>query len=326
MKESNYLLLPLALSAVLSCSDPVQANYGVENPDDYTRVYISKAFNGELPVILTDEKPDTTLNIYVNYGGLVELSSPVSVTLGTDASRQDAFNTSHGTDYELLPSECVSETSQTVTIPAGKTNSEAYRITISGKNLPGRGPYVLPVSILSSSPSIAVNEDLRTLFVVVSKEVDMTKFTPYDRTDWSIQSCSSYTQVSNENTPPENVLDGDESTFWGTEWTPERIQPPHTLAIDMKTEHVVHGLVFRARIDDKGQRGGLPKELDVEVSPDAQSWSSAGLYTSSFGSESRLTLNKWLTGRYVRLTIQSCYNATGSNDFYQAAISELNIF
>ena len=320
-------MLPAALAIVFSCSAPVPAYYGVSDPDNYSRIYISKAFNGDLRINLPEEKPDTTLKIYVNYGGLVELSSPIDVTIGVDASQLDAFNTAHGTEYDLLPESCISTTTRTVTIPAGETNSTPYPVTISGKDLPGRGPFVLPVSILTSSPSVPVNEDLRTLFVVVSQEVDLTKLSNYDRAGWSILSCSSYTQVASENTPPELVLDGDFNTFWGTAWTPERVQPPHELVIDMKQEHMVHGLAFRARIDAvKGQRGGLPKEIDVAVSSDAENWLSAGHYIGSFGAESSLLLDKWLTGRYVRLTIQSCYGTNASSEFYQAAISEMNIF
>lgn len=84
----------------------------------------------------------------------------VTATVAIDESLVDSYNTRHGTDYAMLPRQYLAFTRQDVTIPAGKTGSEAVTITLQG--LMGEGDaqtgalpidetYLLPVRITASS-------------------------------------------------------------------------------------------------------------------------------------------------------------------------------
>lgn len=71
----------------------------------------------------------------------VALSYPsdkdVKATISVDASLTDAFNHRYGTDYQLLPDAYLDFSPVSVTIEAGKVNSE--KVSIGFKNLMGQG-------------------------------------------------------------------------------------------------------------------------------------------------------------------------------------------
>lgn len=96
----------------------------------------------------------------------VALSYPsdkdVKATISVDASLTDAFNHRYGTDYQLLPEAYLDFSPVSVTIEAGKVNSE--KVSIGFKNLMGQGEdqtgameidktYLLPVRLTSEDIS-----------------------------------------------------------------------------------------------------------------------------------------------------------------------------
>lgn len=96
----------------------------------------------------------------------VALSYPsdkdVKATISVDASLTDAFNHRYGTDYQLLPEAYLDFSPVSVTIEAGKVNSE--KVSIGFKNLMGQGEdqtgameidktYLLPVRLSSEDIS-----------------------------------------------------------------------------------------------------------------------------------------------------------------------------
>lgn len=96
----------------------------------------------------------------------VALSYPsdkdVKATISVDASLTDAFNHRYGTDYQLLPEAYLDFSPVSVTIEAGKVNSE--KVSIGFKNLMGQGEdqtgameidktYLLPVRLFSEDIS-----------------------------------------------------------------------------------------------------------------------------------------------------------------------------
>lgn len=115
----------------------------------------------------------------------VALSYPsdkdVKATISVDASLTDAFNHRYGTDYQLLPEVYLDFSPVSVTIEAGKVNSE--KVSIGFKNLMGQGEdqtgameidktYLLPVRL--SSEDISTMDGSSVAYYLVKRSSAIT--------------------------------------------------------------------------------------------------------------------------------------------------------
>lgn len=115
----------------------------------------------------------------------VALSYPsdkdVKATISVDASLTDAFNHRYGTDYQLLPDAYLDFSPVSVTIEAGKVNSE--KVSIWLKNLMGQGEdqtgameidktYLLPVRL--SSEDISTMDGSSVAYYLVKRSSAIT--------------------------------------------------------------------------------------------------------------------------------------------------------
>lgn len=115
----------------------------------------------------------------------VALSYPsdkdVKATISVDASLTDAFNHRYGTDYQLLPYAYLDFSPVSVTIEAGKVNSE--KVSIGFKNLMGQGEdqigametdktYLLPVRL--SSEDISTMDGSSVAYYLVKRSSAIT--------------------------------------------------------------------------------------------------------------------------------------------------------
>lgn len=115
----------------------------------------------------------------------VALSYPsdkdVKATISVDASLTDAFNHRYGTDYQLLPEAYLDFSPVSVTIEAGKVNSE--KVSIGFKNLMGQGEdqtgameidktYLLPIRL--SSEDISTMDGSSVAYYLVKRSSAIT--------------------------------------------------------------------------------------------------------------------------------------------------------
>lgn len=115
----------------------------------------------------------------------VALSYPsdkdVKATISVDASLTDVFNHRYGTDYQLLPDAYLDFSPVSVTIEAGKVNSE--KVSIGFKNLMGQGEdqtgamemdktYLLPVRL--SSEDISTMDGSSVAYYLVKRSSAIT--------------------------------------------------------------------------------------------------------------------------------------------------------
>ena len=115
----------------------------------------------------------------------VALSYPsdkdVKATISVDASLTDAFNHRYGTGYQLLPEAYLDFSPVSVTIEAGKVNSE--KVSIGFKNLMGQGEdqtgameidktYLLPVRL--SSEDISTMDGSSVAYYLVKRSSAIT--------------------------------------------------------------------------------------------------------------------------------------------------------
>ena len=116
-----------------------------------------------------------------------------------------------------------------------------------------------------------------------------------------------------------NVIDGDENTFWHTEWYNTEPDYPHEIVIDLGGTFNVSGLRYLPRQD--GTENGMIADYEIYVSEDGSSWGNP-VKTGSWEADIDRSDTEFSghVGRYVKLVALSEVNG---NPWASAA--EINI-
>lgn len=322
MKRNILYIIALAILMASSCSKPIPDGFRVENPQQYSVVYLGRAFHGNMNMTLLPQQ-DTVVNVYANYSGLLDLSAPVAVTFEAKPELVAEYNELMQTSYIPMPQTNYLLEHRTVTIKAGESSSEAMKLRISSDALPGKGPYMLAVSISQVNGAVtAVNPDLKTLYLIVNYDDSSLLYPNYEKAGWNVLEASSY----EPDALPESVLDGDRHTCW----TCSDEDGPHSLVIDMRRPHLIHGFNFTSRIrllnGEEYHYAGQPRNVKVCVSADNESWTE--VVTDAilpFGIESSLSLDNYVKARYVRLEVSKTWITKKSAGTF-LSFSEFNVF
>jgi hypothetical protein len=305
-----------------SCSKSVPDGFRVEDPQQYSVVYLGRAFHGNMDMTLLPQQ-DTVINVYANYSGLLDLSAHVSVTFEANPELVAEYNELMRTSYISLPQTNYLLEHRTVTIKAGESSSEAMKLRVSSDGLPGKGPYMLAVSISQVNGVVtAVNPDLKTLYLIVNYDDSSLLYQNYEKAGWNVLNASSFEQEA----LPESVLDGDRHTYW----TCSDDEGPHSLVIDMRRPYLIHGFNFTSRIrllnGGEYHYAGQPRNVKVSVSADNESWTEVvSDAVVPFGIESRLALDNYVKARYVKLEVSKTWITKNSAGTF-LSFSEFNVF
>jgi len=305
-----------------SCSKSVPDGFRVEDPQQYSVVYLGRAFHGNMDMTLLPQQ-DTMINVYANYSGLLDLSAHVSVTFEANPELVAEYNELMRTSYIPLPQTNYLLEHRTVTIKAGESSSEAMKLRVCSDELPGKGPYMLAVSISQVNGVVtAVNPDLKTLYLIVNYDDSSLLYQNYEKAGWNVLNASSFEQEA----LPESVLDGDRHTCW----TCSDDEGPHSLVIDMRRPYLIHGFNFTSRIrllnGGEYHYAGQPRNVKVSVSADNEFWTEVvSDAVVPFGIESRLTLDNYVKARYVKLEVSKTWITKNSAGTF-LSFSELNVF
>lgn len=164
-KFTVYFILSMLLPLFGACK-AVSEGYGIENPGQYSRVYLAAAYNGLLSLNLEAPKP-AEVKVFANYAGVLDLPADVSVTLAADFSLTDRYNNENGTSFQPLPPECFNWVNPVSVIPAGRTTASVpavlHIITTAFRD---EAPYLLPIRITAASdPSLTTSSRLETLYI-----------------------------------------------------------------------------------------------------------------------------------------------------------------
>lgn len=305
-----------------SCSKSVPDGFRVEDPQQYSVVYLGRAFHGNMDMTLLPQQ-DTMINVYANYSGLLDLSAHVSVTFEANPELVAEYNELMRTSYIPLPQTNYLLEHRTVTIKAGESSSEAMKLRVCSDELPGKGPYMLAVSISQVNGVVtAVNPDLKTLYLIVNYDDSSLLYQNYEKAGWNVLNASSFEQEA----LPESVLDGDRHTCW----TCSDDEGPHSLVIDMRRPYLIHGFNFTSRIrllnGGEYHYAGQPRNVKVSVSADNEFWTEVvSDAVVPFGIESRLALDNYVKARYVKLEVSKTWITKNSAGTF-LSFSEFNVF
>lgn len=133
-------------------------------------VYLSQAREGTIQVDLSNLDTEDTLACSANIGGVGAANTDIIVHFNSDASLVTAYNSAHATNYAALPSENYELSRKTDTIPAGVKYGGAIPLFI--KNYPAAldttQQYLLPITLEKVSGGLPINENLQTVYFVVT--------------------------------------------------------------------------------------------------------------------------------------------------------------
>ena len=138
-----------------------------------------------------------------------------------------------------------------------------------------------------------------------------------ERAGWKIVSCSSFQKREGE---PANVLDGDPSTFWHSQWKPTEPKHPHTLVIGFGKSIKAAAVVYCAREGENSDNGRV-KNYEVSLSIDGKNWGAPvkGTFENRTG-EQVVTLPRPVEARFLKFVALS---EVHGKPF--AAVGELNV-
>ncbi|MEO7268384.1 MAG: endo-alpha-N-acetylgalactosaminidase family protein [Knoellia sp.] len=142
---------------------------------------------------------------------------------------------------------------------------------------------------------------------------------PLPKQDMRIHSFDSQ-ETEGENGAATNVLDGDPTTIWHTEWSAQEAAYPHFVAVDLGDTHELTSITVQGR--PSGTNGRI-KDYEVFVSSDGQSWGAAvakGAFTTATTPQ-KVTFASPQAARYVKVVGLNSHNGLAF-----AAIAELEFF
>ncbi|MFB2117882.1 BT_3987 domain-containing protein [Parapedobacter sp. 2B3] len=318
-RKNNMIACGLAVALLVSlggCEDEVQ----LPNQDEsqYNQVYMPLAVNNPVAHTLTVADEPQELIYGANYGGRGYPEADIAVRFSVNQALVASFNEANGTDYELLPEGAYTLEAAEATIPKDELATQPLSLSV---NTTGEGAvamfktYLLPLTVQSS---FKVNEQLQTTYYLVTAEPDIADYPDYDRSAWEIVDFSS--EEANGEGPNNGravfVLDGDNQTFWHSQWQGASPPPPHHLSVDMGEVTTLHGINTIAR--QVSGSGGKPEQVRVDVSLDNEHWDEIAVLTlSSSNSQQKTWLPEFVEARYFRLVILS---ANGSSHAHLAEL------
>jgi hypothetical protein len=135
---------------------------------------------------------------------------------------------------------------------------------------------------------------------------------------WALVSADSQ-ETAAEDGHATNAFDDSTSTFWHTQYTDAKPEPPHEIVIDLGASYSLTGMRYTPRQDDN--QNGMVKDYEFYVSSDKAAWGSA-VKTGSFGTGKAPTSVTFAAkpGRYIRFVALNEVSGKAFN-----AVAELDV-
>lgn len=207
----------------------------------------------------------------------------------------------------------------------------------------------------SSSPSVAFMDDKNQLHAI-GEGTSVITATAYDgtsalfavsvtvpveqrfisKTNWEVIYVDSESTQGFGGEDRHKAIDGDESTFWHTQWKNTKDPLPHDIQVDMKESNMVEEIYYLPRQDDYGPNGTIGS-YQLYVSNSNTEWGSpaaTGTFSfptlesdksnlAAFKERKKITLESPKQGRYFRLVALTETQSDPNIPF--TAVAELDV-
>jgi beta-galactosidase len=153
-------------------------------------------------------------------------------------------------------------------------------------------PAKMGEKILAWAEKAGLQSSVPTLYVVSGDA---------GKAGYAIKYVSSQQQGEGE---AENLIDGDPSTYWHSDYKLALAKYPHTVDIDMGETKSFKGVTYLPRQD--GNSNGRVAKYQVAISPDAQNWTTVAEGTfPNTGDRTGVDFGKTVSARYLRFVALS---------------------
>lgn len=324
-KARRWTFLILLTAPLVSLYQCKKSELKIDNPDQYTRVFMQSASNGAVTKTLAIKDEWTNIPFGAGYSGFKLLTDPIHINFKIDEAQLDLYNEQNNTNYELPPADSYKIAEASVTIQPGNAGSNNNNLEINPSKLGGTKAYMIPVAISEVQPTLTVNESLRTTFYLINGIYESNPFSPIAIDEWEIHDYSDddYDGVGGR---AKYAIDGTIDMVWLSTyrrvdgWRPAH---PHYLAVDMNANHTLHGITLYGR---RGQNQAylFPKNVLIETSNDGTTWTEAGSFTiaaSSDDTSATMYFEKNVNCRFFKITVLA---STGNGD--TTSIAEIVAF
>lgn len=163
MKKKYLILVLIALFA--ACKNAID----VENLSRFHKVYIVQAGQNPYSSVLQITDSVQTMLITCGLGGNSPAQNDITVQLGVITDSVATYNENNSTDFVAMSDSSFELSSENVTIKKGEYLSSAIEIRFKTKGFiqPSKS-YLLPISITAVGNGIPVNDNLRTLYLLIT--------------------------------------------------------------------------------------------------------------------------------------------------------------
>lgn len=222
-------------------------------------------------LVLKDAKPliSATLNNSIN--------KDLPLTVSIDNSLVTTYNTTHGTQFEVLPENTYKLSGTSITIAKNSKSSDEVGIefTSAMSQLDIAKQYLLAVKTTTQANIPSTNNIvyLKVNIVLnnITSNVPITG-TPIDRKNWSVQSDSDY----NSEYLASKMLDGDYSTGWISNFNGNA-----NVILDMKESNALKGFSITPTYLYNGVYKLFPSRMVIYTSSDGTTWLKQGIYENN---------------------------------------------
>lgn len=114
----------------------------------------------------------------------------------------------------------------------------------------------------------------------------------------------------------QNAFDNDPATWWHSQFSNGKADPPHTLTFDLGESSKISGVVYMARQD--GSRNGAVKDFTIEISTDGKTYREITDGQFDLSKKPQTKTFAEINSRFIRVICHSDYSEQGF-----AAISEI---
>lgn len=184
-------------------------------------------FNVKSPLVAFQNQAQNKMMIYKS----LDISVPINLTncninkwdiqctldQTQEAQLVSAYNTSHNTDYELLPEQ--SYQIKNLHIAQGIFQDTAT-ISVDRAYLQNDHNYLLPLKLFGTSLGDQVKTDSTVTYIVLSNPT--YAIVSPDRSSWKVLFCNNDNKMSgsnSDNSGPYALLDGNVNTYWHSNYT-----------------------------------------------------------------------------------------------------------
>lgn len=319
----------------VSCSEEVY-----DFPGDSGKIYMRVQTADNVNKITNVAELTLRKTLYGTFG-YETISFPLRTTMpvqgevraffDVDNSLIDAYNISHQTNYQKMNSDVLTFSRKDLVIGNGGMQSNE-EIVVSFDEEKAEtldvGEYLVPIRLISVEGSMEISSNWNVIYLLVKVLDDPYGFPAADKTGWTVVDCSSEETVA-ENAPASNVLDGNNATFWHSEYYMNSPEPPHHITIDMGEEGTMIGFCYTTR----NSGSGCPLGLKVEISTNNTDWEEVATYNdeelpTGNNVECKKFFDEEKVARYFRLTITKAGQKNNGNisESHFVCLAELGAF